>query len=379
MRTYPAWQKKSGIALCAFALAFVGIELILRLFGFRINTPQETANLPIFRPNASYTNVGVAGRPNEYQVKVKNNSYHFNDVEHTKDKPKDTIRILIIGDSFVNGNQVSLEQTFFRRLEKKLNDQSQTKRYEVISLGDHGAGPLNYWNAMLTPGLSFDPDIILVEFLPENDVTSTVDSLKQKWVAWEKTAIQKTILMSPSTPAWVYKSRFLSLLLYAFDQFRAKETLDAVPLDKRIDPDWFVYCKRPLWHDLWKAAWDTTESAYQGMKEEAKKRDIDFYVVTFTSTFEIDAYNGKNTLPTILSPYDCNGQLPNQRFDALAKKLNLHYLNLNPIFARREQETGKNPHYPFDRHWNEIGHTWTAQEIMKAFGKEMINHKRGAL
>lgn len=363
----PFTTSRGKIIVSSVVITYLIIELILRLSGFRINTIKETSNLPIAKPNAVYTNVGVAGRPNEYSIIVTNNSYGQNDVEHSKEKPVHTVRILVIGDSFVNANQVQPNQTFFRQLEGALNKVSKNNHYEAIAFGGHGAGPLQYWWLLQNQGLAFKPDIVLVEFLPENDVTSTVGQLQDRWVTWQKQAGRNQLVLAAQVLPLVFSSRLIELGLYSLDQMRT--------IAITIDPDWFVYCANPPDRQRWDAAWDTTKYAYLGMENDAKKAGADFYIVTFTSQFEIDAFNGKHTLPPALKSYNCDAKIPNNKIDQIAKDLHLNYLNLNPLFAKREKESGLSAHYRFDRHWNSIGHTWAAQEIVNAFGFKILERQ----
>src|SRR3989344_6844918 len=70
-------------------------------------------------------------------------------------KPTKTTRILMLGDSFTQGNEVS--QTFSQLLAAKLNVQ-------VINAGIRGGSPLQYYLWLKTEGLKFDPDIVVLNF-----------------------------------------------------------------------------------------------------------------------------------------------------------------------------------------------------------------------
>jgi len=76
-------------------------------------------------------------------------------------KPTKTTRILMLGDSFTQGNEVS--QTFSQLLAAKLNVQ-------VINAGIRGGSPLQYYLWLKTEGLKFDPDIVVLNFYLGNDI-----------------------------------------------------------------------------------------------------------------------------------------------------------------------------------------------------------------
>lgn len=82
---------------------------------------------------------GVLIRP-EYSIKYKINGFGFRDNEFEVNKSTSVFRIVVVGDSFVEGYGVELEDTFIKVLEKKLN--ISKKRYEVINAGVASYSPL---------------------------------------------------------------------------------------------------------------------------------------------------------------------------------------------------------------------------------------------
>jgi hypothetical protein len=73
------------------------------------------------------------GRKHEFEVKVSVNSLGFRNDEYSVRKPPDTTRVVLLGDSFVYGYALELEQTFFKLLERSLNARSN-RRVEVWNL-----------------------------------------------------------------------------------------------------------------------------------------------------------------------------------------------------------------------------------------------------
>ena len=68
------------------------------------------------------------------------NAHGFRDYERSYTKPKGTFRILVLGDSYVEALQVALENSFPALLEKKLNENSTSTKFEVLNLGQSGFG-----------------------------------------------------------------------------------------------------------------------------------------------------------------------------------------------------------------------------------------------
>ena len=55
-------------------------------------------------------------------VSVRYNSEGYRDTEHSGAPPADTIRIVVLGDSYMEANMVPLEQVFHKQLEKNLKN-----------------------------------------------------------------------------------------------------------------------------------------------------------------------------------------------------------------------------------------------------------------
>ena len=93
---------------------------------------------------------------------------------HSRRKPDNVFRILALGDSFTFGIGAAFEDSYLVQLETRLNERARSGPVvEIIK-----AGIPRYWpepEAVLLEriGVSFDPDLILVAFLP-NDVLDTI-------------------------------------------------------------------------------------------------------------------------------------------------------------------------------------------------------------
>jgi lysophospholipase L1-like esterase len=86
------------------------------------------------------------------------------------DKPADTKRILILGDSYTFGVYIGEDDIYPSRLEKMLREES--KRIEVINAGyADGWSPDEHYVWLAKRGLRFNPDLIIYGFFIGNDLT----------------------------------------------------------------------------------------------------------------------------------------------------------------------------------------------------------------
>ena len=97
------------------------------------------------------------------------NSQGLRDDEVLIPKPEGTLRILVLGDSVVYGQDVSRNKTFANHLESLLRKQFGTA--EVINAGVSGYSAYNELQYYLTKGREFEPDIVIVAFCM-NDVVN---------------------------------------------------------------------------------------------------------------------------------------------------------------------------------------------------------------
>ncbi|GAB4109202.1 MAG: hypothetical protein Kow001_08930 [Acidobacteriota bacterium] len=169
-----------GRARLLLTLGSVLFALLLVEFGWRILDVDYNPN-PNWRyhpvlgwtqeANKTY-DVLIDGSP----VRVEFNSLGFRDLEHTPSKPAGTRRIAVVGDSFSEAIQVNLEETFFRRLEAKLNQQGP-EHWEILNFGVGDFGNAQALLALERFALDFDPDFVVVQIFPLNDICNNTVEL----------------------------------------------------------------------------------------------------------------------------------------------------------------------------------------------------------
>jgi lysophospholipase L1-like esterase len=127
---------------------------------------------------------------NEFDYDYQHNSFGLRDVEHAIIKREGTFRILGLGDSFTYGVGVPFEDTYLSRLEERLNNRAGAHpRVEVIKAGIPRYFPEPERILLEKYGVQFQPDLILVGFLP-NDVIDTylgLDAVKVDQSGYLKT------------------------------------------------------------------------------------------------------------------------------------------------------------------------------------------------
>jgi lysophospholipase L1-like esterase len=158
MRTFQ-WLKRMAPKL---ALVF-GAVLVTSVIGEVVLRSLERANL-LVEGNL------LAAEQSAFVLESPN-SMGYRDQEFTLKKPKNTFRILLLGDSFTWGEGVPLKDIYPEVLEGQLNAE-KTKgglQFECINTGKKGLNTVQELAFLREKGFSFEPDLVLLGFVL-NDV-----------------------------------------------------------------------------------------------------------------------------------------------------------------------------------------------------------------
>lgn len=172
-RRRPLRRALAAIAVTS-ALVLAGIEVASRLrwlpcFGKQPGVWEPHASFGWFhRPAVQGWGQGCLGNEVEWRATVGINSLGLRDVEHDHEKRDGAYRILILGDSFIEGFNVDFADHFLPRLRAKLAGLSP--RIEVIGAGVSAWGTDQELLYFLEEGIKYHPDLVVLAFNPGNDV-----------------------------------------------------------------------------------------------------------------------------------------------------------------------------------------------------------------
>lgn len=105
-------------------------------------------------------------------VNVTTNSFGMRGPETTIEKPKDTYRIALMGDSYTFGWAVDQDKTFSALMEKNINkilsDKNSPRKVEVLNFGVPGYATFQEVAAFYDKALKFHPDAVAF-YIVSND------------------------------------------------------------------------------------------------------------------------------------------------------------------------------------------------------------------
>jgi Flp pilus assembly protein TadD/lysophospholipase L1-like esterase len=170
-RFRPAWARPA-LAACATVLSLLVGEGIVRLVG----AAPEVKPIPLGSETCVYrrsTNPVLAfelkpdfrhDSPDLIQNYERTNAHGLRDQERTLEKPPGIRRILLLGDSVVEGYKLRENETISRQLESRYSD----RRTEVLNFGVSAYCTRAEVELLRTKGLDFSPDVVVLLFV-END------------------------------------------------------------------------------------------------------------------------------------------------------------------------------------------------------------------
>jgi hypothetical protein len=112
---------------------------------------------------------------------VSINSDGLRDTEHSKQKPANTLRIAVIGDSYAEAFQVPLENAFWKVAENRLQNCSALggQTVEFINFGVSGYGTAQQLITLQRQVWDYAPDVVLLAVTTNNDITDNSRALKK--------------------------------------------------------------------------------------------------------------------------------------------------------------------------------------------------------
>ncbi len=179
-RAGTAWVFVRNAILIGF-LTVLLMELALRTLGFSRAVFYEPDSL-----------VGWSGRPgaqgvnlDEGSAEVRISSAGVRDREHSVVKPADVWRLAVLGDSYTDALQVAEDKRFTSVTERLLAgcDAGGGRRVEVLNFGVSGFGTAQEFLLLKNRVLRYAPDVVVLAFLPGNDITDNVRALDPSMAA----------------------------------------------------------------------------------------------------------------------------------------------------------------------------------------------------
>jgi hypothetical protein len=397
------WKKKLLLITLGLFFGLLIMEMALRVIGY---------TYPIWYmpdPHTGYSlRPGVEGwYTREGQSYVRVNSAGLRDREHAKQKPPNTIRIAVLGDSFAEAMHVPQEDTFWWLMERKLKacPAFAGKDVEVINFGVSGYGTAQELITLRQKVWDYQPDIVLLAFLTFNDIMDNSRALKdteempyfiyrdRQLVLDESFRTSRTYLKLDSvwnrTGRWIRdRVRIFQAIHHAsfvyksfMEARRARQVMEAQNAEARkrqaqpaqaveaegtpqrptLINHWVYYEPQT---EAWAEAWRVTEGLIAQMSREVKERGAQFLVVVLDN--DVQALpNPKSRENFMRSIGVTDLSYPNRRVEEFCQSQAIEVMDIAPAMQAYAERNNVYLH-GFGKdigngHWNSAGHAQAAE------------------
>jgi hypothetical protein len=381
------WLLRAGLILGAFLLPILALEALFRVAGPFLPGNYDTGIRLVRHPVYGHYHPPSHQlwiQRDEFTTHIQTNAAGQRGRSIPIEKPAGIFRILVLGDSFVEAEQVHDHERFIVRLEAILNQDGGAIRYEVIDGGCGGWGTAQQLLYLREQGLAYEPDLVLLAFFVGNDVgDNSIElqldgkreaALKPYYVPREDGSLE---LLRPTPPRPTILEQALGVLrrhstAYNFfesgvlrklgrdDLLTAWRTLDA--LERPRYQGNLVYRTRLT--DDWRSGWEITDALLRMVRDEAVQHGSRFGLVLVPTRGQVSdqAWRG-------IAGAD-GGQragldraFPNSQLQKIAAGIEAPLLDLVPPLRAADSQ-GQGPlYYERDQHWTAAGHAVAAQAI----------------
>lgn len=267
-------------------------------------------------------------------IKFNQKYVHLNkdgmrDKDFSLEKPADTIRIAVIGDSYTFGSGVKdINLTYSKILEKELNKLDDDKTYEVLNFGVPGYDAPQELDMLKNKALNYNPDIIIIGY-SVNDVVNIDSSINKS----------PDMISIPFIGFWLRQVSYS----YYFLETRTNRFLENIGVRTSYEITLLEVYNSELNQNH-------SRILYKEIAELTNANDISVILVNFPIT-----YNLKNYPFSIITNFS----------RSVAEENGFYFIDLTKPFSEFKPEELIVSKY--DRHPNELGHEIAAENILEIF------------
>jgi lysophospholipase L1-like esterase len=369
--------------LLGLALPLIFLEASLRLLGPWLPGGYDTG--PYLERHALYGHFHVPNhrgwmRAPEFITEVRISPLGLRDRRTSYEKPPGVYRVLLLGDSFLEGVQVQQWETVAERLEDRLNARSGGRPVEVINAGVAAYGTAQQLLLYEHEVHRYNADAVMLLFFVGNDVKNNSPELEipggrlhlavKPYFELEDDG-SLTLKPGPSpTPqhpvartlrrcCWTYNV-FEGNIFALLGQEYLREEIEVVGGARNYIRENYELEPR----GEWAKAWRTTEAILARLQARTAADGAPLTLVGVPDWRALDPAIWQDELfRNRRMQRPSAPEAPTDHLAKMAARLQIPYLDLLPPL-RREAAAGRAPlYYSVDGHWNPAGHRAAAEAL----------------
>jgi hypothetical protein len=277
------------------------------------------------------------------------NQEGFHDRDHARGKPPSCLRVLLLGDSFVEGTQLRLEDLLHVRLEAKLRERTPPEvTVETLAFGYSGWGQVEELAALAVAGAGYAPDLVLLEFLPANDVANNYPELEaDRTLSWLEIF------------GVVAAQRGLRFTALAAEKLVRVSQRNAPSIDDEL----FLPPRSPERAAVWRRAWERTDALIGEIAQASSRASSRLAVLIYPVDAEVRARAEPSARSEDLLA-------PARRMVEICARRGVPCLDLGPRFAKLDAEERGHLFLRGDGHWTRVAHGHASEEVTRFLADE---------
>ena len=364
-----------------FLVVFILFEIALQSLFPHLGAIYEPDDTLLFklRPNA------IKIRQTDGAGPVVNaiNSKGIRDYEYPYEKPPGIKRVIVIGDSFVQGDVIQFNKTLPKVIERELNKNGS---YQVLNFGTVAYSPDQEYFLLINEGMKYHPDIVVLAVFAGNDFNDLVRNgifslengelfhrnpgldplFRAKFWLSSKTVMPNLIYQKilPKIRGILREEQNASFTKESVDsRIEPTESIDntAILLEDVQFPDVFLYPEPQS------ASYKITlmDSIIGRFREASKENGFKLIIVYVPGKFDAN----ETAYQKILDKYDTAGyelqlERPSMVLKNITGKYGIRYVNLLPEFMENWKIYFWGSDYEI--HWSNEGYEVAGERISKA-------------
>lgn len=313
----------------------------------------------------------------EYFSFIEANQAGFYDQEHQIDKPANTYRILLLGDSFVASLQTDKDQTFGRQLENQLNSLGLPQKFEVISIGMGDTGTAQQYLALKEFGLKYHPDLVIQLFLTANDLKNNWPELQGDphrpyfKLDQDNQLVQLPFSLRSERQFQGLKDQLKNLRIIEL-ALAARQALQEQKINKSSDYpiDYHVYDRN--YNSQYQQSWQVTQQLLKTTQQISELAGAKYILVSLANNEQVnpDVWTKLQSIYPNLKSADQDLTQPDKLLGQFCseEQLSCHFM-LPDFLDYVKNNNSPRLHYQYDGHWNDLG-TIVATKSLTDYLKE---------
>ena len=386
-----------GLVALSLALTLFIIEVGLRLFYPASERDWSAIHRPdselgwAYIPDSSqwYTS------PGEFRTFIQINANGQRDEPRSYQKPADTYRMIMLGDSFVASLQTPLTQTFVKETEDHFRQRSVQPGYriEVLNAGTGGYGTDQELRWFRKDGVRYAPDCVVLIIFLGNDIADNDFELwylntpltppKPFFRLAQGTLYDAGFSGAPSELSGDQEvsvlslRRFLQRYSYTFTMTSAMlARLEGKPAFQTAltwlgrggaantyNHSYDIFAATPP--PAWERAWAITEALILALRDEVEASGAEFRVVLLPHPVQVqrDWWAARLSLYPAMAQIQWDLLQPNAHLANFFEAHRIAYLDVYPELAGYVKRTGAYLYYRSDGHFTPEGNQIVGQAI----------------